>query len=319
MRRITLQTAGKQTEGFRQEISCARTSNLTAAALLHASNSESVEYLLPTSGFWHMLYSLLGMFPSPLFSYPPDLINSCLSLRSQVTCYLLREALLTSPTRSTDSCFYDLCSMLFSSIVALICTLIFVCMFIWLMPVFPTKCSPTILSSYNLHGARARTLFIMVPCIPGIVLGSKNSCGINEWITLHGLWEKSRAASFSHCFSGGLWPGSLFSHPFPSFRMQPFHCRDRKGRDTKVECGCLCLVDYVCQRNSHYHSLVGPNSWAMAPDLLSDLLILVHLNRLLYCEHSEKSVNTTLSCIRLPVDPLPISIWHRTGWSWTSF
>lgn len=121
-----------------------------------------------------MLFSSPGMFPSPILL--SDLVNSYLSLTSQLTCYLLREAFLTSPTRSTNHCLYNLCSMVHSSTITLICPLVFVCVFIWLMPISPTKCSPTI---YKLHGAWSTTQFIMVSHIPG----SRNICGRNEWVS----------------------------------------------------------------------------------------------------------------------------------------
>lgn len=191
------------------------------------------------------------------------------------------------------------------------------------MPVSPTKLSPTIVLSYKLHRARVRTPFIMVPCIPAIVSGSINTCGMNERITLQSLWEKSRNASFSHCFPGGLWPGSLSSHPLPSFRKQPFHCRDRKGDDTKEGLDCLCFLDYVCHRNSHYHGLVvsihGPWLQISFPTFWSWSAWIRYCIANTLKNYSDRewftSVNTQL---HKTADPLPVSIWHRTGWSWTA-
>lgn len=88
--------------------------------------------------------------------------------------------------------------------------------------------------------------------------------------------------SCNHCFPDGLWPGSLSSHPLLSLRMQPFHWRDRKDGDTKAECGCLYFADYVYHKNSPCHGFVTPKAWAMVPDLLSNLSILVSLNPPLY-------------------------------------
>lgn len=90
-------------------------------------------------------------------------------------------------------------------------------------------------------------------------------------------------ASSSHCFPGGLWLGSL-SYLLPSLRMQPFHWRDREDGDAKAEYGCLYFAGYVCHKNSPCHGFVGPKAWAMGPDLLSSLLILVSLNPPLYCQ-----------------------------------
>lgn len=101
---------------------CARASNLGAAALLPASNPEPVQHLPLTPAPWHILFSLPGIFPS---LFPPHLVNSCFSLRSQLTCYLLSEAFLTSPTGSTDPCLYILCSMPYSSSLIHSCVLVY--------------------------------------------------------------------------------------------------------------------------------------------------------------------------------------------------
>lgn len=58
----------------------------------------------------------------------------------------------------------------------------------------------------------------------------------------------------------------------------------------------------------------------MAPDLLSNPLMLASLNLLLYCQGPGKLTVTekepqvpTLRYTGLPADPLPVSIWHETS------
>lgn len=143
-----------------------------------------------------------------------------------------------------------------------------------------------------------------------------------EWMSYSpALWEKSRTASFNHCFPDGLWLGSLSSHPLPSFRKQPFHCRDRKGDDTKEGRDCLCFLDYVCHRKiiTIMVPVHGPRLQISFPTLWSWSVwtCCCIANTLKNYSNREwfTSVNTQL---RKTADPLPVSIWHRTGWSWTS-
>lgn len=170
-----------------------------------------------------MLFSSPGMFPSPLLL--SDLVNSCWSLTSQLTCYLLREAFLTSPTRSTDICLYNLYSMVHSSTIAPICPLVFVTVFIWLMPIFSTKCSPTL---YKLHRAWSMTQFIMVSHIPG----SRNICGRNEWVSelLSRAYKRNLELIFS--VTAFLVACGLLLFPFTHF--PPLECSHFIGETGKT-------------------------------------------------------------------------------------